>query len=459
MGSQTGPVDGPELLLTLDRAAGTPLHEQLEGSLRDLIRSGRLLPEQRLPSSRDLAKMLTISRGVVLEAYAQLEAEGFITASQGAPTRVAKTPQLELPPLPAGELRARRPYELDPGVPDLSSFPRDVWAKELRNVIREAPFDALGEGDPRGTLELRNALSTYLGRARGAAPEPEHTLILSGFTVAFALLCRTLRARGVERIAVEDPGWLRHRLIAEAAGLHPLPVPVDDSGIVVEELVKAQADAVVVTPSHQFPTGVVLSPRRRAELLDWAEAIDGLIVEDDYDGELRYDRDPVGALQGLAPERIAYIGSASKRLAPALKLGWVLTPSWLTGALTYDLVISQGGAPAIEQLALASFIARGELDRQLRRMRSRYAARREALINELPAMKPLGAAAGIYTAALLPDGADEDAVIAAASAQGVAVDGLSQHRIAEGPPGLVLGFGNLAPEALARAGRLLAAVM
>jgi GntR family transcriptional regulator/MocR family aminotransferase len=445
--------------VALDRGSGTPLHEQLEHALRDLIRSGRLTPDQRLPSSRDLAKMLSISRGVVLEAYAQLEAEGFITASQGAPTRVASAPQIELPPLPAGELRARHEYELDPGVPDLTSFPRDAWAKELRNVIREAPFDAFGDGDLRGTIGLRNALTTYLGRARGAAPEPEHTLILSGFTVAFALLCRTLKARGVERIAVEDPGWLRHRLIAESAGLEALPVPVDADGIVVKALDTDQAEVVVVTPSHQFPTGVVLSPQRRAELLDWAEACDGLIVEDDYDGELRYDRDPVGALQGLAPERIAYIGSASKRLAPALRLGWILSPSWLTGALSYDLVITQGGAPAIEQLALAAFIARGELDRFLRRMRPRYAARREALLRELPKMKPLGVAAGIYMAALLPEGADEDAVIAAAAASGVAVDGLAQHRSAPGPAGLVLGFGNLAPEALARAGRLLTAAM
>jgi GntR family transcriptional regulator/MocR family aminotransferase len=323
-------------------------------------------------------------------------------------------------------------------------------------VIRDAPFDALGNGDPRGAAELRNALMGYLGRARGAAPEPEHTLIATGFTAGFAMLCRTLRARGLERIAVEDPGWPRHRMIAEAAGLLSTPIPVDEQGLVVEALSESGCEVVVLTPAHQFPTGAVLSPERRAALLEWAEDEDALIVEDDYDGELRYDRDPVGALQGLAPERIAYIGSASKRLAPALRLGWVLSPSWLSGALTFDQAVAVGGAPVIEQLALARLIERGELDRHLRRMRLRYRARREALVQALPGdLHLVGIAAGLFACVMLPAGCDEERVCASAGGRGIGIDSLGSHRSASGPPGLVVGYGNLTPEAITRAAHAL----
>jgi GntR family transcriptional regulator/MocR family aminotransferase len=338
MSSDIGPVPGPRLLVELTRADGASLHEQLEQSLRDQVRSGRLAPGVRLPSSRALAAELGISRGVVLEAYAQLTAEGYLTASQGAPTRVAmvSSGERERPPVEATSLGSRARHDFDPGVPDLVSFPRADWLRSLRAALRDAPFDALGQGDPRGAAELRNALMAYLGRARGAAPEPEHTIICAGFTQGFAVLCRALRMRGLERLAVETPGWPQHRLIAEAAGLEPVGIPVDEHGLDVSELAASGCEAVVLTPAHQFPTGVVLSSERRAGLLEWAEDEDALIIEDDYDSELRYDRDAVGALQGLAPERIAYIGSASKRLGPGLRLGWVLSPSWMSGALTYE---------------------------------------------------------------------------------------------------------------------------
>ena len=209
----------------------------------------------------------------------------------------------------------------------------------------------------------------------------------------------------------------------------------------------------MVTPAHQFPTGVVLAAERRAALLEWAEDEDALIVEDDYDSELRYDRDPVGALQGLAPERVCSIGSASKRLAPGLRLGWILSPSWLSGALTYEKGVGDGGSPALEQLALADFIARGELDRHLRRMRLRYRERRAALLlaleRLLPAARALGIAAGLFVTVLLPDGIDEGLVLSAASARGVAADGLAWHRCARaGPAGVVLGYANLAEPAI-----------
>jgi GntR family transcriptional regulator/MocR family aminotransferase len=301
----------------------------------------------------------------------------------------------------------------------------------------------------------------YLGRVRGAAPEPEHTIVCGGFTQGFALLCRVLRERGLEQIAVEDPGWVGHRLIATAAGLEPVGIPVDEHGIDVTALSASGCEAVLITPAHQFPTGAVLASDRRGALLEWAEERDALIVEDDYDSELRYDRLPVGALQGLAPERVCHIGSASNRLAPGLRLGWVLSPSWLTGALTYEKAVADGGSPIVEQLALADLITRGELDRHLRRMRLHYRRRRSALsralAQELPAARLTGIAAGLYVLVILPDGVDEDALLSAAATHGVGLEGLGSHRIAGSPvAGLVLGYANLPVPAIEQGVRLLA---
>ncbi len=450
MGSGPEPVGGLELLLSLERGGGGggTLHEQLERGLRDGVRSGQLAPGTRLPSSRALASELGVSRGVVLEAYAQLAAEGYLSASQGAPTRVAATATAERPPLPAGSFERRHELDLRPGLPDLAAFPRDAWMRSLRAAMRDAPFDALGPGDPRGSARLRNELMGYLGRARGAAPEPEHTIVCSGFTQAFAMLCRSLHGRGVEQIAVEDPGYANHGLIAERAGLEPVPVAVDAGGIDVEALGRTGCDVVVLTPAHQFPTGAVLGPERRAALLEWAEDRDALIVEDDYDSELRFDRLAVGALQGLSPERVCHVGSLSKRLAPGLRIGWILSPSWLTGELTYERGVADGGGPVLEQWAAADFLARGELDRHLRRMRLSYRSRREALAAALSPLPVEGIAAGLHVLVRLPDGADEARVLSEASRRGVAVEGLSRDA-------LVIGFANAPEPALARAGELL----
>jgi GntR family transcriptional regulator/MocR family aminotransferase len=269
-----------------------------------------------------------------------------------------------------------------------------------------AAFDQMSGADVdlRGAPELRNALMDYLVRARAAAPEPEHTLISTGFTQAFAVLCSSLAARGLESIAVEQPGWARHRMAAERAGLQPVEIGVDAHGLLVSELAASDCDVVVVTPAHQFPSGVVLGAERRAELLEWAEERDGLIVEDDYDSELRYDRGAVGALQGLAPERVCHIGSASVRLAGGVGIGWTLSPSWLTGALSYEAAVAGVAASPLEQLALSDFIARGELDRHLRRMRVRYGARRELLVarlaKQLPGAVVSGVAAGLFVPVL-----------------------------------------------------------
>jgi GntR family transcriptional regulator/MocR family aminotransferase len=308
---------------------------------------------------------------------------------------------------------------------------------------------------------LREAMGAYLGRVRGAAIDTERMLICTGFMQGLSLLCRWLRASGVERVAVEDPGWHVHRLIVEQAGLEPVPVRVDRDGLRVDELAASDAAATIVTPAHQFPTGAVLSRERRTALIDWAEDGDRLIVEDDFDAELRYDRGAVGALQGLAPERVVYIGSASKRLAPGMRLGWMLMPSWLTWALVSSKAIEDGGSEIVGQLALRDFIARGELDRHIRRMRLRYQQRREALLAALarwlPQAQADGAAAGLYELVRLPDHVEEAKLISASADRGVGMEGLSLHRFTHGGyPGIVLGYGNLSEPAIDQGVRLLA---
>jgi GntR family transcriptional regulator / MocR family aminotransferase len=449
------------MLVELERDAELPLHEQVERSIRESIQAGRLAAGARLPSSRELARALGISRGVVTEAYSQLAAEGYLLSRQGAPVRVARIVRAAGMRPPARSLLPSFPYHFHPGLPDLAGFPRDRWLRSLRAAWRQAPLDAVGYPDPRGVPALRQALAEYLGRVRGAAAEPEQTLICTGFAQAFSLLCRWLAGRGVERVALEDPGWHPHRLIVEQAGLEVVPIPVDAEGIRVEVLAGTAADAVVVTPAHQFPTGAVLSRERRAALIEWAEERERLIVEDDFDAEYRYDGSGLGALQGLAPERVAYIGSASKRLTPGMRLGWALVPSWLAWPLIQAKTIEDGGSEAIGQLALHDFIERGELDRHIRRTRLRYERRREALLaalaKRLPAARVGAGAAGLYELVELPAGTDEAALVAAARERGVGLDGLALHRFeSSGPPGLVLGFACLSEPAIEHGIRLLA---
>jgi GntR family transcriptional regulator/MocR family aminotransferase len=450
---------GPELLLSIDRASELPLHEQLERSLREGIRSGRLLGGMRLPSTRSLAAELGVSRGVVTEAYGQLAAEGYLETRQGAPVRVTRAVQAAVRPA-ARSLLPTFPYYFHSGLPDLAGFPREAWLRSLRAAWRETPLDAVGYGDPRGVPRLREALADYLGRVRGAAADPESMLVCTGFMQGFSLLCRWLYGHGVETIAVEDPGWHVHRLIAQQAGLRMVAVPVDEQGLEVDALDELNVGAVLVTPAHQFPTGAVLSSERRAALIEWAQENERLIVEDDFDSEFRYDRVAVGALQGLAPERVLYIGSASKRLAPGMRLGWMLMPSWLTWQLVALKAVEDGGSEVVGQLALCDFIERGELDRHVRRMRLRYQQRRQALLlaveRWLPDCKPCGTEAGLFELLLLPEEVDEPALLQSAAARGVGIEGLSWHRFAHGgPPGVLLGFGNLAEPAIDQGVRLI----
>jgi GntR family transcriptional regulator/MocR family aminotransferase len=453
-----GPV-GPDLLIELDRDADLPLHEQIEQSIREDVRAGRLAAGARLPSSRGLAAELGISRGVISEAYSQLAAEGYLVAGQGAPVRVAQTGRVAAERPPSPSLLPDFAYRLDPCLPDLAGFPRDRWLRSLRAAWRQAPIDAVDYPDPRGVPALRETLAEYLGRARGAAADPEQLMVCTGFSQALSLIARWLRGRGVESVGLEDPGWHNQRLIVEQAGLAVEPIPVDSEGLRVDLLEASGAAAVVVTPAHQFPTGAVLSSERRAALVEWAERGERLIVEDDYDAELRYDRTRVGALQGLAPERVAYVGSASKLLVPGMRLGWMLTPSWLGWPLISVKAIEDRGSEAIGQLALRDFIACGELDRHLRRTRLRYQGRREAMLGalarHLPAARPSAGAAGLFELVELPDGVDEAALVGAAAARGVGLDGLALHRfVPGGRPGLVLGFAGMPEPAIERAIRL-----
>ena len=450
-----------EVLLDVDRDRSTPLHAQIERGLREGIRAGRLLPGVRLPSSRALATRLGVSRGVVVEAYDQLVAEGYLATGHGSHTRVAdravpvarpprraEAPAADAPPMPR--------FDFHPGLPDVGAFPRAQWMRSLRRASADMPHAALGYGDVRGAAALREALASYLGRARGAVADPRSVLISNGQVQGLALACRALRARGVTRMAMEDPCFFVHRMVVEHCGLEPVPVPVDEDGMRVEQLHGSGAGGALLTPAHQSPTGVVLAAPRRRELLAWAEEEDAVVIEDDYDAEFRYDREPVGALQGLAPERVVYMGSASKTLAPALRLAWSVLPRDLAGAVRSEKMLDDMGSPTLDQLALADFLERGELDRHLRRMRPRYRARRAALEaaleRHMPGTRLHGVTAGLYAIAQLPEGADEDALVEAAWRRGVGVHPLGPMRFdpAAGPPGLVLGFASQAEGALAR---------
>ncbi|MFI0899230.1 PLP-dependent aminotransferase family protein [Streptomyces sp. NPDC020983] len=457
----------PELLLAVDRTSREPLRAQLEHGLRAAIRTGRLRVGERLPSSREMARTLRLSRGLVQECYAQLQAEGYLVTRPGSATRVAagnaQAPaavrERAAPPRLVADFRA--------GVPDLGAFPVQDWIWATREAARAIPSSALDYGDPRGSAELREVLAGYLRRVRAAAADPEHLVVCNGYAQGLALALRVLAGTGVRTVAFEDPGSpAAVRAAAAAAGLHAVPVPVDEHGLDVTALEATGARAVVVTPAHQWPTGVVLAPERRLALAGWARRRDAVVVEDDYDSEFRYDREPVGALQGLAPDRVLAIGTVSKTLAPALRIGWVLCPPALTGALTGHKDLSDRGTATLDQLALARLIASGRFDRHLRRMRVRYAARRAALLDALAAHAPglpvTGLAAGFHAVARLPAGVTEHDVVTAARLRRVGLYGVGPCRAdpAAGPAQIVLGYGNVGEravaEGIAAAGGLLA---
>jgi GntR family transcriptional regulator / MocR family aminotransferase len=453
---------GPELLVPLDRDAAAPLRAQLEDGLRRAIRTGRLPAGERLPSSREMARQLGVSRGLVQDCYGQLHAEGYLTARVGSATRVAEvrsSAPAASAPAAARPAAPRLIADFASGVPDLASFPRADWAWAVREAVRTVPSAALTYGDPRGDAALRQVLSGYLRRVRAADADPERLVVSAGFAQGIAMTGRALAATGVRRMGFENPGYGdgETRAAAVRSGIEPVPIPVDADGVDVDALEAAGVGAVLLTPAHQWPTGVVLAPARRHALVSWAERTGAVIIEDDYDAEFRYDREPVGAVQGLAPDRVVVLGTVSKSLAPAVRLGWVLAPGWLLTAVADEKRLGDRGSPVLDQLALAALVESGRYDRHLRRMRALYAARREALVAALSAHAPgvrlTGLAAGFHAVAHLPPSADEASVIAAARSRGVGVYGMSACRAsgATTPPQLILGFGNLGERAI-RAG-------
>jgi GntR family transcriptional regulator/MocR family aminotransferase len=448
-----------DLLVDLRRTEGGPLRHRLERELREAVQAGRLLPGSALPSTRALAAQLGLSRGLVVEAYAQLVAEGYLTARQGAATVVAPRAggagPRQAAPRPAPPPAVPR-FDFRYGTPDLSAFPRSAWLAAGARSLRALPDARLGYGDARGAIELRTALAEYLGRVRGVVANPERLLVTGGTRDALGLVWRVLRDDGARRVAVEDPGWSAQHETVRDAGLVPVAIPVDEDGILVSQLAAADVDAVALTPAHQCPTGAVLTAQRRAQLLEWAQGRDAVLVEDDYDAEYRYDRDPVGALQGMAPEHVVYAGSASKTLSPALRLGWLLLPPRLAAAAAARKSLDDRGAPLLDQLALADLIGSGELDRHLRRTRRRYRSRRDTLLaavaEHLPGAAVEGVAAGLHAVLRLPPGSGEDATVRAAAERGIALDGLASFRrgATRGPAALVVGYGNLGEPAIAR---------
>ena len=451
---------GPELLLGLDRDSGQPLRAQLEGGLRDAIRTGRLHGGERLPSSRALAIELGVSRGLVQECYSQLLSEGYLTSHTGSATRVAtgafsasqgRTEITERAPRLIADFRQ--------GVPDLASFPRSDWVWATREACNRATNAELDYADPRGNGVLREVLAAYLRRVRAADADQQRLILSTGYAQGLILVLQALARTGVRCAAFEDPGYGRAdtsevmRAVA-AGGMQLVHVPVDERGIDVAALAASDAQVAVVTPAHQSPTGVVLAADRRHALVDWARRNGGFIIEDDYDSEFRYDKEPVGVLQGLAPGQVFTIGTASKALAPAVRLGWVLAPSAQTDAVAAEKLISDRGSSALDQLAMSALLESGRYDRHLRRMRAVYASRRATLIASLaehaPSIRLTGLAAGFHAVAHLPASADEHAVVTAARERLIGLHGMSEFRSAGGatPPQLVLGFGNISGRAI-----------
>ncbi|OEJ94730.1 MocR-like pyridoxine biosynthesis transcription factor PdxR [Streptomyces thermolilacinus] len=452
----------------ISAAFGADLHLEIQGpglraglmdALRDAVRTGRLAPGTRLPSSRTLAADLGVARNTVADAYAELVAEGWLTARQGSGTRVApraaaapaRRPPSQAPlPWQRARPRAGKPlHTLHPGTPDLASFPRAEWLKAARRALTNAPHEAFGYADPRGRPELRAALAEYLARSRGVRAEPDRIVVCAGFAQGLLLLADVLRARRVRDVAVESYGLDVHWGALHRAGLRTPALPLDRNGTRVDALTedgRSRPGAVLITPAHQFPVGGALAPERRTALVDWARASGGLVLEDDYDGEFRYDRQPVGALQSLDPERVVYLGTTSKSLAPGLRLGWMVPPRHLMDEVLAAKGDVEWATSTLDQLTLAEFIASGAYDRHVRGVRLRYRRRRDQLVAALaeraPGIRVTGIAAGLHAVLELPPGS-ERAVLRAAALQGLALQGLDAFRHPDTPPGrdaLVVGY-------------------
>lgn len=437
----------------------------LVGKLREAIADGRLPVGSRLPASRLLAAELHVSRGVVTEAYQRLSENGQLVAHGRLGTIVAAVPIPDTPPRSAPTAPPKRSdlfsaargsgtldlfrsasttIDLSPGLPDLTAFPRSAWLRAERIVLSKFSAGDLAYGDPCGAPVFRVAVSRWLARNRGIQVDPAEVIIVAGVAQALALLARVLAPRGITRIAVEDPGSLGAREQLQAWEIQTPPVSVDSEGLVVEELHHAAAAAVLLTPAHQFPTGVVLSGERRRKLLAWAAQQGGLIIEDDYDAEHRYDRPPVASLRAVAPEQVCYAGSVSKLLAPALRLGWMLVPAQYRESVAAAKRDTDLGNAVLPQLVLAQLMESGDLERHLRLLRRRHRRRRDAMIkalsSQLPEAEIHGAAAGLHLMISFATTFSDVDLAAAAFDRGVKVQPLSWHCQIPHKPGVVLGY-------------------
>jgi GntR family transcriptional regulator/MocR family aminotransferase len=428
----------------LEPLPGETLRACLERTLRDAIREGSLRAGVELPASRRLATQLGVSRGVTSDAYAELEAQGYLQITSRRPPVVAQVPSPQRQsPAPSTPPTAAPRFDLTPTTPDVTLFPRSQWAAALAAALRDAPATALDYGDPRGSPVLRDRLADELGRTRGVICEPDQIIVVQGTTQGVDLALRVLRGTGAARIAVEDPSLDRQHRQILALGLELVGQPVDRDGLIVAGL---DADMVIVSPAHQFPTGAVLSGARRRELLAWSRDTGALILEDDYDAEFRYDREPVRALQGLDPERVIYAGTTSKTLAPALRIGWLVVPEPLAEPLAAMKVLLDDLSPTLEQLALAQLLERGHYQRHIRRTRGIYRARRDrladALAEHFPGRGVFGVAAGLSVVLDLSAGTDDRELERIASESGIRVEALSRYAIEDrGRRGLVIGYG------------------
>ncbi|MFF0483511.1 PLP-dependent aminotransferase family protein [Streptomyces sp. NPDC004435] len=463
-GRDSGAQPAWELLLPAAAAPARRRGRALQEALREAVRTGRLASGTRLPSSRALAADLRVSRGLVTEAYEQLTAEGYLRSDRGSGTwvsdavRTARAAPAPGPRAPEGSEPCDSGATVDfrPGVPDLSLFPRAAWAAAQRAVLAELPHQALGYPDPRGLPVLRSALAAMLTRRRGVVVDPDRLVVCSGVAQAATLLGFVLRTRGHGRVGVEDPGSPEHARLFASTGLETVWLPLDEEGLSPEPLTQAGVRAVVVTPAHQFPSGIAWSAERRGMLLDWARSVDGYVLEDDYDGDFRYDRAPVGALQGLDPERVVYTGSVSKSLAPGLRLGWMVVPESLTDEVVERKRTMDLGHPALDQAALAFMVTGGGYDRQLRRCQRVYRERRDALLATLekyfPGTSVTGIAAGLHVIARVPARyGPAERFLAEAARVGVSLRALEEYgtaRPSDGAVRLVIGYAHLTPTAI-----------
>jgi len=461
---------GPDLLMLLAAHGQGTLRRRLRESVRDAIRSGRLPPGTRLPSSRTLAADLGVSRGVVVEAFTQLSAEGFLISRPGSGAVVADTgvqviqhtadirTAAPLPPRPAHEI------DLRPGPPDLATFPRATWAKVTREVLGSVADAELGYTPPWGVEVLRAQLSEYLARVRGVMTTPSDMLVVSGVTQGITLLVRVLHAAGVVDVAVEAPSNSVQRQVLARYGVRVWDIPVDGDGLVVEALSGTPCRAVIVTPGHQYPCGMVMSAARRSALTRWADEVDGLVIEDEYDTAFRYDKMQIGAVQALSPGRVALVGSVSKTLAPGLRLGWVVCPPSLVTDVRLAKRDDDFGSNVLAQYVLARLIDTGDYDRHIRQLRRHYRRRRDTIVDalgrEVRDAVVEGYSAGLHLLLRLPASVDEKEYIAAAEAHGVALLGTSPMYGAQPPrPAVVIAYGRASPTQLDEAGRRLGAAM